>query len=163
MGGKSEGNVDRGGTYALFLDMDEELVARVGTLGILRFGPGVYVYAGSARRGLEARLARHARRRKVVHWHVDTLTTGPGCLVVGAMTFGPGGPSECGIVEILLGIEGITLGHPSFGSTDHRCAGHLVFIGQRPELVERAVDALEARGGSWLSFDGVRRPGTRYS
>ncbi len=159
-GGTAEG---RGGTYALFMLMNETVVTEVGALGTLRFGPGVYIYAGSAAKGLEPRLARHARRDKVVHWHVDRLTTRPECQVVGALTFGPGGPSECEIIELLMDIEGIAIEHPAFGSTDHGCAGHLVSLGQRPELVERAAGALEGEGGAWLSFDGIMRPGTRFN
>ena len=143
--------------------MNETVVAEVGSLGTLRFGPGVYIYAGSASKGLEPRLARHARREKVIHWHIDRLTTMNECQMAGAMTFGPGGPGECQIIELLLAIDGVTVEHPSFGSMDHRCGGHLVSLGVRPEVVERAADTLADQGGTWLSFDGIRRPGTRYS
>jgi Uri superfamily endonuclease len=150
---------DGGGTYALFLSLDEGLSEEVGSLGWVRFPRGSYVYAGSAASGLGPRLLRHARAEKVLHWHVDRLTTRDECQVVGAVTFGPGGPGECRIVEVLSHLPWARVEPPGFGASDHRCPGHLVGLGERPELVEMAVRALEAEGGHWLSFDGVERPG----
>ena len=44
---------------------------QIGSLGIRHFPAGYYVYVGSARRNLAARIARHRRRRKQLHWHLD--------------------------------------------------------------------------------------------
>ncbi|UCC93926.1 MAG: GIY-YIG nuclease family protein [Thermoplasmata archaeon] len=151
--------VDGGGTYALFFMLEEGFSEAVGSLGRVRFPRGVYVYAGSARSGLGPRLLRHARPVKRVHWHIDRLTSRPECQVVGAVTFGPDGPSECDIVRWLVGIPWVVMGPERFGASDHDCPGHLVVLGERPESVERAVKRLEEEGGSWLSFDGIERPG----
>ncbi len=150
---------DKGGTYALFIDLEEGFSTHVGSLGRVRFPRGVHVYAGSAMSGLGPRLKRHARREKKVHWHVDVLTVRTECRVIGAVTFGPDGPSECEVVQTLAALPWTLVSPPGFGSSDHECPGHLVSLGERPELLEGAVAALEDRGGSWLSFDGVERPG----
>jgi Uri superfamily endonuclease len=150
---------DDGGTYALFLTLDEGFSEEVGSLGRVRFPRGNYVYAGSAASGLGPRLLRHAKDDKVLHWHVDRLTSRGECQVVGAVTFGPGGPNECRIVELLEALPWVQVEPRGFGSSDHRCPGHLVRLGERPELVERAVVVLESEGGRWLSFDGIERPG----
>ena len=42
---------------------------QIGSLGEREFRAGHYVYVGSAARGLEARIARHGRLRKKMHWH----------------------------------------------------------------------------------------------
>lgn len=152
-------NDGKGGTYALFMHLDEGLTEVVGSLGPTRFPRGVYVYAGSARSGLAPRLERHGRRDKKVHWHVDFLTVRPECQVIGAVTFGPGGLTECRIVSALVTMPWTRVSPPRFGASDHDCPGHLVMLGERPELVERAVALLEEEGGAWLSFDGVERPG----
>lgn len=143
----------------MFIDLEEGFTTDVGSLGQVRFQRGVYVYAGSALSGLDPRLTRHARREKKVHWHVDVLTVRAECSVIGAVTFGPGGPSECDIVEALATLPWARVSPPGFGSSDHDCPGHLVDLGERPEMVERAVMALEGEGGAWLSFDGIERPG----
>ena len=147
------------GTYALFMTLEEGVTEDVGALGRVRFPRGVYVYAGSAAGGLGPRLLRHARYEKTVHWHVDRLTTRPECQVVGAVTFGMGGPDECTIVNALNNLPWTRVRPRRFGASDHRCPGHLVQLGERPGLVELAVGALEDLGGHWLSFDGVERPG----
>jgi len=149
----------RGGTYALFLFLEEGFTITVGSLGPHRFPRGAYVYAGSADRVLGHRLLRHARGVKRVHWHVDHLTVREECQVVGAVTFPPGTLGECGIVEALGRLTWVEVAPPGFGASDHGCRGHLVRLGERPELLELAVGTLEGMGGSWLSFDGIRRPG----
>jgi hypothetical protein len=39
------------------------------------------VYTGSAKRGLDARIERHIRHDKALHWHIDYLLTSPGVRV----------------------------------------------------------------------------------
>ena len=36
---------------------------------------GLYLYVGSAKRGLEHRLARHMKKRKKCFWHIDYITS----------------------------------------------------------------------------------------
>ncbi len=64
------------GTYLLCFRVEEPLRLSVGRLGEHLLEPGVYVYVGSAfgPGGLGARLRRHLRREKRVHWHIDHLT-----------------------------------------------------------------------------------------
>ena len=63
------------GTYALILAADFRQESSVGRVGSLVVQPGFYAYAGSARGagGLAARIARHLRYEKSLHWHVDYL------------------------------------------------------------------------------------------
>jgi hypothetical protein len=62
-----------GGAYVLVLHLPEAREIEVGRLGTLLFREGYYVYVGSAVRHLAARMARHRRRRKTLHWHIDWL------------------------------------------------------------------------------------------
>ncbi len=85
--------------------------------------PGLYLYCGSARGpgGLAARLARHMRREKRAHWHVDQLTCAGD--VLGAWVF-PGG-DECAVNATL---EKFPTPLEGFGSSDCRhCRSHLRF------------------------------------
>jgi len=61
------------GSYLLVLRLSRDRRIGVGQLGELRFRRGSYVYVGSAMQNLSARLARHHRRRKKMHWHIDYL------------------------------------------------------------------------------------------
>ncbi len=85
--------------------------------------PGRYLYAGSARGpgGLRARLGRHMRPDKKLHWHIDRLTQAG--TIEGAWAI-PGG-NECGLI---IALASLPIPLPGFGSTDCRhCASHLLY------------------------------------
>ena len=87
--------------------------------------PGSYLYAGSANGpgGIRARVRRHLKKAKPMHWHVDRLTNVFG--IDAAIAF-PGG-RECGLVEALRSWKGTAFPVPGFGSSDCRsCPAHLV-------------------------------------
>ena len=65
-------------SYQLVIEVPSALRLTVGRLGTFELPAGVYVYTGSARRGFEARLARHARVEKRLRWHIDCLLAAPG-------------------------------------------------------------------------------------
>ena len=65
--------------------MSQPLHCVIGRLGEFHFPAGRYVYTGSARRNLDARVARHIRHDKALHWHIDYLLTSPGVRVVGVV------------------------------------------------------------------------------
>jgi Uri superfamily endonuclease len=87
--------------------------------------PGCYVYAGSAYGpgGLAARLRRHLRPSKAVHWHIDRLTMHADGMAALAVPDG----RECKLVEALLRTRRFGIAIPGFGSTDCRnCESHLL-------------------------------------
>lgn len=63
------------GTYALLLESNLSGEIQIGRWGRLRVVPGYYVYVGSAfgPGGVRARVARHLRKSKRIHWHIDYL------------------------------------------------------------------------------------------
>ena len=70
-------------TYQLAIRIGRPIRIRVGRLGEFEFPAGRYVYTGSARRGLEARVRRHLSRAKRLHWHIDYLLAAPGASITG--------------------------------------------------------------------------------
>jgi len=56
------------GAYILVMRVDSSVRIRVGSLGLLSFTAGWYVYVGSALNGLSARVGRHLRLRKAIRW-----------------------------------------------------------------------------------------------
>ena len=110
-----------GGAYVLLIDLREPVVARIRDT-CAPLAAGRYLYCGSAKGpgGLGGRIARHMRRGKSFHWHIDVLTVAGS--VLGAWTFP--GANECDLVAHLahlpMPIEG-------FGSSDcRRCISHLL-------------------------------------
>lgn len=65
-------------SYQLTIVVPQPVRVAVGALGTCAFPAGRYVYTGSAKRALEARIRRHLGRRGRRHWHVDYLLDAPG-------------------------------------------------------------------------------------
>jgi len=117
-----------GGTYLLLLAVQSNQELEVGRLGPCKLEAGSYVYVGSAQGpgGLAARLRRHLRADKGIHWHIDYLTVRFPVIGIVAQV---GSPShECRWVRHLLAIPDATVAIPGFGSSDcqERCPAHLI-------------------------------------
>ncbi len=112
------------GGYALLMRLDEPTVFLRGKER-QTLESGWYVYAGSAcgPGGVGARLRRHFRRDKTLHWHVDQLT------VRAARTeaFAIAGGKECDIVTSLSRTGRFDFPIVGFGSSDcAECPAHLL-------------------------------------
>ena len=88
------------GAYPLLIDLAADSVLDIAAFKDRRVTPGHYLYAGSAngRGGLRARLARHLRRDKKPHWHIDRLTVAAAQVAAFPIT----GARECALIETLL-------------------------------------------------------------
>jgi Uri superfamily endonuclease len=113
-------------SYQLLIRLRQGRRLRIGRLGVFRFPAGRYVYTGSARRNLEARLARHLRPVKRLHWHIDYLLCSPGVEVLRRRRFRE---EECAVNRRGRG----TIPAPGFGAGDCRagCGAHLKYLGPR--------------------------------
>ena len=123
------------GTFVLILHLPQERTVSVGRLGKIHFPAGHYLYVGSARGpgGLRARVGRHLREEKVLHWHIDYLRQWAQPLEV---WFALGTePLECRWREALQE-SGFSLPVPGFGASDCRCPAHLLYSPQRPADIE---------------------------
>jgi sugar fermentation stimulation protein A len=110
-----------GGLYLLLLHLARGTRLEAGVLGWCDFAAGWYVYAGSARRNLSQRLARHLRLAKRRHWHVDALREAAD--QVRALPIRGTRGCECELAAAVRAIADASL--PRFGSSDCRCPGHL--------------------------------------
>ena len=59
--------------YVVATHVPRRTTVTVGALGPVEFARGWYAYVGSARRGRDARVARHFRVDKPLRWHADHL------------------------------------------------------------------------------------------
>lgn len=126
---EAEAISDAAGAYALLVRLDRAVeIALPGTRPV-RLEPGWFAYCGSARGpgGMRARLRRHMRRDKALHWHVDRLTIEAAGIV--AVPFAEG--DECRLVAALLDGGDFEVAAAGFGSTDCRaCDSHLLRFGR---------------------------------
>jgi Uri superfamily endonuclease len=125
---------DQAGTYALILKLPHTAAITVGRLGRFQFPRGWYVYVGSARGpgGLAARVSRHLRFPKPLHWHVDYLRTAAWPVevwhAVGSQK------RECAWACALVGLCGASVPVPRFGASDCRCPAHLIHFAALPDV-----------------------------
>jgi Uri superfamily endonuclease len=106
----------------------------VGRLGRVQLPAGWYAYAGSARGpgGLAARISRHLRSPKPLHWHVDYLRAHAQPVqtwyALGARK------RECSWAQALSGLPGASIPVRRFGASDCRCPAHLIHFAVPPDL-----------------------------
>lgn len=145
------------GTYALLLKLDRQERITVGKLGTFDFPAGYYLYVGSALGpgGLQARLARYQRGSRSssqpgfsqtgtkLHWHVDYLLQRARLVEVWSVASEE--RLECKWSEVARGLSGAQGPVRGFGSSDCRCAAHLIYFAARPdrEKFEQALRKLD--------------------
>ena len=114
------------GTYVLIVRVDQPLELAVGRLGKLTLASGTYAYVGSAHGpgGLRARLGRHMRADKPVHWHIDYLTAAAPITAIWLRV----SPErlECAWAQEIIARGTVPVLH--FGSSDCTCPAHLVAL-----------------------------------
>jgi Uri superfamily endonuclease len=111
-------------SYQLAIEVQRPVHCVIGRLGAFDFPTGCYVYTGSAKRGLEARISRHLRSEKAMRWHVDYLLGIPGVKVTKVVR---SRRSECCLNQASPGNVLI----PGFGASDCKsgCGAHLKYLG----------------------------------
>ncbi|MBD3218470.1 MAG: DUF123 domain-containing protein [candidate division Zixibacteria bacterium] len=114
------------GIYQLLIELPRSCVIKVGNLGKIRFSEGLYIYTGSAKANLRERILRHFREEKRFHWHIDYLLRKGEIIAYNLQKYRQGRECDTNLQ--------IYRGNPrarfiaGFGSSDCKCASHLVFI-----------------------------------
>jgi len=128
------------GTYVLLFTCPASVRCDVGRLGRVTLEPGHYLYVGSAfgPGGVRARVARHLRRDKSRHWHLDYVREALVPLEVWFTLDAARHEHElAAALAASAGLHGVR----GFGSSDCGCASHL-FAGRRrprPSRLQRAT------------------------
>ena len=113
------------GTYTLIMRCRKTVRTTVGKLGTVELRPGFYIYVGSALGpgGIRARVSRHYRRRKKLHWHIDYIRRHT--VLIEAWYAATTINREHDWAAALA--TQFESGHDRFGASDCRCASHLFF------------------------------------
>jgi len=117
--------VDKG-TYILAIKLDKAANITVGKLGRFTFPAGRYLYFGSAMNGLNARISRHLRKDKKLHWHIDYLLRK--AAIVDVWSVEKEERLECELCQEAMKFPGATIPVKGFGSSDCRCESHLLYF-----------------------------------
>lgn len=150
--------LDDCGYYLVLLHLAADRTITTGALGPIHYRRGWYLYVGSARRGLTARINRHRRKgRKKKHWHIDYFREV--CEWVGAFPIrepapvaaNPGRvdpeyshPEENDREEEIAAAFEVLADQvvPRFGASDSPRASHLFRFQEDPRLSRRFVEIL---------------------
>jgi Uri superfamily endonuclease len=114
------------GSYCLCIRVWKDSKISVGSLGVIMFPKGHYVYVGSALNSLIPRLRRHIKTSRgegtVAHWHIDYLLREPRIEIEAIYA------TECAVrmeCEIATQIAEKAEAVPQFGCSDCNCHSHL--------------------------------------
>ena len=113
-------------TYQLNILVGHPLRIAIGRFGQFLFPAGRYIYTGSAKRNIEARIARHLRKEKSLRWHIDYLLSANDVKVVSVKRCTE---EECALNQRGRGVVVV----PGFGASDCRkgCGSHLKYLGEK--------------------------------
>jgi len=135
------------GSYILLIKLAANKDIFVGKLGNVYFPKATYAYVGSAMNGLGARLARHLRSEKKLHWHIDYLLKEAGVKEI--ILCRGDNRVECSLAQALArGLQCI----PGFGSSDCKCRSHLYFASEKGRLKTRVAEAVKQAGLAYEIF-----------
>ncbi len=113
------------GIYVLLIELKKEIRLKIGSLGKIKFGKGIYAYIGSAQNNLEKRIARHLSKNKKRFWHIDYLLDGESAKVLKVFYKKAKKEEECKIAKKLSKTESLI---KNFGCSDCNCKSHLFRI-----------------------------------
>jgi sugar fermentation stimulation protein A len=116
------------GCYQLKIKIKQNITLKIGALGLYEFSKGDYVYTGSAMKSLSKRIARHKRKEKKLHWHIDYLLNHPKVELVEIVSYPSEMKEECFYNRRLIN-EKAEIPVKGFGSSDcKKCPAHLLKI-----------------------------------
>lgn len=127
------------GVYLVILQVERSIRIEIGAMGERIFPAGYYVYIGSAKKHLTARLERHKRLRKKMHWHIDYLRQQ--AKVTATVPIRTSAPLEHSLAAAVQAVSEGSV--PGFGCTDCSCRSHLFMFSQNPLQQREFVQVIE--------------------
>jgi Uri superfamily endonuclease len=118
------------GAYVLIIDLKQNRLLKLKSLGNLSIDKGTWIYVGSAMgmgsTNLENRIRRHFRSEKTIHWHIDHLLDSDS-KIRASIWSESSSPVECAIVKSIDKMVDVNPGPRGFGSSDckQKCWTHL--------------------------------------
>ena len=124
------------GNYTLIILLEAPSRIRISDRGWFSLKRGYYANTGSALGngavGLRQRVARHLRKRKSKHWHIDYLLASHKARITAVIACSASTSKECQISRNIQSIDEASIPIDGFGASDCRqgCRSHLVYCGE---------------------------------
>ena len=129
------------GSYILLIFLPDESRIRIGSLGMLTFPEGYYLYIGSAMgnnnsTSLENRVKRHISNEtnKKLFWHIDYLLANKLCLITKIYLIPTIIRLECIISKEISSVSDNYI--KDFGSSDCQCSSHLYYFKEFQGIID---------------------------
>jgi len=131
-------SISQPGCYTLVIELSKARIIRVGKLGETEFQPGTYLYTGSARAGLRARLLRHLSNKKKLRWHIDYFLNDKETRIKKIVLYPAAPGQECWQNQKIGAPRGALSVGRKFGASDCKagCPSHMISFspGYRPRI-----------------------------
>lgn len=127
------------GTYNLIIHQREDMHIKVGAIGEdIEFKEGYYIYIGSAMNSLTARIKRHLKKEKKIHWHIDYLLKYENNTIEEVLFNISDEKIECKLAQ-QISKKGQDI--DKFGSTDCNCNSHLIYFKNYQNAIQSVENA----------------------
>ncbi|UMZ73838.1 GIY-YIG nuclease family protein [Natranaerofaba carboxydovora] len=123
--------------YLIVFELEKSKIIKIGKLGEFHFPPGFYVYIGSGKKNIEARVARHIKKNKKKRWHIDYLSVVASPVEVRFLkdsnidNHNNYDKEECCLARRLSDMGGLII-VDGFGASDCNCPSHLLYFQYKP-------------------------------
>jgi sugar fermentation stimulation protein A len=108
------------------MKLDNTAEIAIGKLGRFTFPAGHYLYFGSAMNGLQARISRHLRSNKKLHWHIDYFLRK--ATIIDIWCVESEERLECRLRLEATRLPGASAPVKGFGASDCSCTSHLLYF-----------------------------------
>jgi len=123
----------------LIISVSKDFEIIVGCLGKVLFKKGNYIYIGSSKGCLEARLRRHLKRNKKIYWHIDYLLNNKKAQISRIWVIQKS--IECKTADVFNEQPISEIVKKGFGSSDCKCLTHLFYINDK-EKAEKILEKM---------------------
>ena len=127
-------------TYVLVIEVPTQGTVSVGRIGMTHIPQGLYLYVGSAKRGLEKRIQRHVARSKKCHWHIDYILAWEGARIREVWTKSV--KEECATAAAVARMHETHVVKKGLGSSDCKCPAHFFRFQAPANLIRERLGAL---------------------
>ena len=119
----------KSGVYILVMKSETQVKSATRKFGDTLLNKGYYYYAGSAQKNFHHRILRHLRKDKIIHWHIDLLSTRKEFTIISVMIIPEADKSyEQKLAGDLEFYFGCSIPFEGFGNSDSKeSKSHLFF------------------------------------
>ncbi len=123
-------------------------------MGEVPFKKGNYIYIGSAKGCLEARLRRHLKKDKKIYWHIDYLLKDERTQISQIWMILKS--IECETAEVFYRNPFSETVRKGFGSSDCKCETHLFYIKNKERIKKFLKEIGFSRRTELGSYDDIQ-------